>query len=348
VNGRNQSLDVLRGFDILLVLGHHSFYFSLWHRSGWIGVDLFFVLSGFLISGLLFAEYKRTAAFDFKRFFIRRALKIYPPYYFFVLVFLPFTLHRVTVADFTFMQSYLQAFWSHGWSLSVEEHFYVLLPFALLLSSKLRPRSNFGWIPYTLPVLIAFCLLMRLRLGPGAAHHSTDATHLHLDALFAGVTLSWMHHFTVRGIRIKHAALAGLVGAALLIPACLLDRETFVMYTWGFTSNLLGFACILVWALNTPTLAKLTALSAIGRYSYSIYLWHWPVAGLAVLVWPNTFPFFAAYVLVAIGIGVVMSEMVEVPMLKLRDRMTSGSSKTNDVCLTLPAGVAPLVVGRNP
>jgi peptidoglycan/LPS O-acetylase OafA/YrhL len=327
VNERNQSLDVLRGIAILLVLGRHSFYFSLWHRVGWIGVDLFFVLSGFLISGLFFAEFKRTARLDLKRFFIRRGFKIYPPYYFFVLLLLPFTFHQVTAADVTFMQSYFPAFWGHGWSLSIEEHFYVLLPFVLLTSAKLRPRSNFAWIPYALPVLLAFCLLMRSRLGAHATHQMMDATHLHLDALFVGVTLSWMHHFTLRGIRTSHGALLGIVGLALLVPACLFDLESFPMYTWGFTSNLLGFSCILVWALNTPFVAKIPALSTIGRYSYSIYLWHWPIAGLAALMWRNTLASFAAYILAALSVGVAMSEIIEVPMLNLRDRLIPGLSR---------------------
>jgi Acyltransferase family len=71
VNSRNQSLDVLRGIAILLVLGRHFNYFPLWRQAGWIGVDLFFVLSGFLISGLLFQEYKNTGKLDVRRFILR-------------------------------------------------------------------------------------------------------------------------------------------------------------------------------------------------------------------------------------------------------------------------------------
>jgi peptidoglycan/LPS O-acetylase OafA/YrhL len=75
---RNQSLDVLRALAVLLVMGRHFPYYALWGRVGWIGVDLFFVLSGFLISGLLFQEYKRTGMIDFWRFMFRRGLKIWP------------------------------------------------------------------------------------------------------------------------------------------------------------------------------------------------------------------------------------------------------------------------------
>src|SRR5438552_10759297 len=64
---RNRSLDVLRGVAVLLVIGHHHPYFPIWHRAGGVGVDLFFVLSGFLISGLLFSEYKRSGRIDFLR-----------------------------------------------------------------------------------------------------------------------------------------------------------------------------------------------------------------------------------------------------------------------------------------
>ena len=78
---RNESLDVLRCIAVLLVVGHHLPYYALWGRIGWIGVDLFFVLSGFLISGVLFHEYKCTGTLNIKRFLIRRGLKIYPSFY---------------------------------------------------------------------------------------------------------------------------------------------------------------------------------------------------------------------------------------------------------------------------
>jgi peptidoglycan/LPS O-acetylase OafA/YrhL len=320
MNSRNQSLDLLRGVAILLVLGRHSSYYSFWERIGWIGVDLFFVLSGFLISGLLFTDYKRTGNINWRRFFIRRSLKIYPPYYFFAFLLLPYTYHSVHVADFTFMHAYWQSLWRHGWSLSVEEHFYILLPIILVLSLKLSLRSPFRWIPYAFPVIVLACLAMRLHLGPGAEHHSTDATHLHIDALFAGVTLSWFHHFTESGIRTKHSLLIALIGFVILLPACFFDLREYIAYTVGFTTNLIGFSCILVAAINSKWLPKVPLLSSIGRYSYSIYLWHWPIAWGTAVLWSSGFISFWGYVLLSLAIGIIASEIIEFPVLKLRDK----------------------------
>src|SRR5262245_40410993 len=86
---RNLAPDLLRALAVLLVLGHHLWpapadgsvpgrvLFDLWHRGGWVGVDLFFVLSGFLVSGLLFAEYARSGRISPWRFYVRRGFKIY-------------------------------------------------------------------------------------------------------------------------------------------------------------------------------------------------------------------------------------------------------------------------------
>src|SRR5258706_12209135 len=93
---RNQALDILRGIAILIVLGRHLFFlptdlpppadlfFRTWIRCGWAGVDLFFVLSGFLVSGLLFQEFARNGNVAVSRFLIRRGFKIYPAFYVFL------------------------------------------------------------------------------------------------------------------------------------------------------------------------------------------------------------------------------------------------------------------------
>jgi peptidoglycan/LPS O-acetylase OafA/YrhL len=78
---RNERLDILRCIAILLVFGRHGFIYGTWMNVGWAGVDLFFVLSGFLISGLLFNEYQKTGEISLKRFYLRRGFKIYPAFW---------------------------------------------------------------------------------------------------------------------------------------------------------------------------------------------------------------------------------------------------------------------------
>src|SRR5579871_627813 len=174
-------LDFLRGIAILLVVGSHAAMPSqaaghlnslvwTWQSWGWTGVDLFFVLSGFLIGGLLFREIKTYGRLDVPRFIIRRGFKIWPMYYVFLCLgflvvmlknhfsfahtghlFLPYLFHlqnydpnglidrpREAVAMFTV---------NHAWSLAVEEHFYLLLPFLLLWLGGTKGVSRLSWFP---------------------------------------------------------------------------------------------------------------------------------------------------------------------------------------------------------
>ncbi|MGH9560345.1 MAG: acyltransferase family protein, partial [Terracidiphilus sp.] len=135
---RNRRLDILRGIAVLLVVFYHGRVQDRLIGAGWAGVDLFFVLSGFLISGLLFAEYKRTGSINLKRFFIRRGLKLYPAFYF--LLFVTFVLEHATqhvrplgayLSEMFYVQNYGPSVWTHTWSLAVEEQFYILLPLFL-------------------------------------------------------------------------------------------------------------------------------------------------------------------------------------------------------------------------
>lgn len=133
-NIRLRELDFLRGIAIILVLIRHSYINRFLVNMGWIGVDLFFVLSGYLVSGLLFKEYKRFGEINIKLFLIRRGLKIYPifyitaiPYIFIKILSNKFSLSHL-LGDLFFLQNYvsnLGYLYPAGWSLAIEEHFYL-------------------------------------------------------------------------------------------------------------------------------------------------------------------------------------------------------------------------------
>ena len=128
------------------MLARHYDYPGVWSKSGWSGVDLFFVLSGFLISGLLFSEYQRNGSIDLKRFWIRRAFKIYPAFYamilfVIILCFKAGSLTRHIFSDLFFVQDYVSPMAEHGWSLAVEEKFYFALPVILWIAMRFKkPR----------------------------------------------------------------------------------------------------------------------------------------------------------------------------------------------------------------
>jgi peptidoglycan/LPS O-acetylase OafA/YrhL len=316
MNSRNQSLDVLRGIAVLLVIANHYRYY-IFCRVGWIGVDLFFVLSGFLISGLLFSDLQAHGKISLSRFFIRRGLKIYPAFY----VFLGFTalivpMRQGIFSEIFFLQSYLPRMWGHTWSLAVEEHFYIALPLILLLLVRFKRLT---WIPAISGVLVVACLGLRIV----TALHSTEMeavlcpTHLRIDALFAGVTLGYFYHFRREEFMVASRVWVIWFGLLLLLPSLLTDTSDSLLFSIQALMNLAGFAMIVLWAV--PRKLHLAPIAQIGEYSYSVYLWHL----LVTAFWRNykiTFVTFWADVLTCLAVGIAMALMVETPVLHLRDR----------------------------
>jgi len=326
---RNQSLDALRGIAILLVLGRHFGYYSLWYKIGWAGVDLFFVLSGFLISGLLFREYIETGKIRFGRFIVRRAFKIWPPLYIFLLVISLFiargaaqfpwadVLHSALFVRNYYMSRQGSYILGHTWSLCVEEHFYLLLP--LLLVSMIRMQKSVRAVIPLFVVSAAACLWLRIALRPEDAY----ATHFRIDDLFAGVALGYLYHFRADWFRKLTGHSSLLVAAILVSPVARFEWRDRDLQTWGLTSILLGFALLLAWSVSRKPPMLLKPLAKVGVFSYSIYLWQQPVSMLFLKLGSSSAVVYWLYVCAAIATGVIMAKLIEFPALRLRDRLLS-------------------------
>lgn len=288
--GRLQALDVLRGVAILLVLGRHLGYvdqmppsvitpfYRCWQHMGWAGVDLFFVLSGFLVSGLLFREHLRHGRLDLVRFYIRRGLKIYPGFYVLmgltVLALLgaqysglllrfagkdavPASVWWRVFHDAIYVQNYWLGLWPHTWSLAVEEHFYLLLGLSFLpVLARRRKSAEDPFRPLLTGIPLVALVVLGLRLATAAGGQVSFArmgmpTHLRLDSLLWGVWLSYFHHYhqaaLARFVEGRQPVLV-LAAAALVSPAFLCDLETSAfLLTYGFT--LIALGCMILVAL---------------------------------------------------------------------------------------------------
>ena len=356
---RNLELDGLRGIAILMVIFCHTILFRApgWESpvvlSGWAGVDLFFVISGFLISGLLFAEYRRNGTIRFKRFAIRRALKIYPAFYALVILSVFINLRTtnpkvVLVAflhDLFFMQSYASGTYGHFWSLSVEEHFYILLPLALyfmMRRSKPEDADPFRFVPWLFAIVAPAVLIARLLTARYVVPFNWQThlfpTHLRIDSLLFGVLLSYWANFHSEkfwGFVRPRCHLFLLVGIFLVSPLFLVSQYDRWMYTFGFTVLYAGFGALLLGMLSVrvelwPKVLQLVprTLAFIGGYSYSIYLWHIPWLMLLGYLHVIRIPYLglAAFVFGAIAVGIVTSKLIEIPAIRLRDRLYPSST----------------------
>jgi peptidoglycan/LPS O-acetylase OafA/YrhL len=327
MNQRNQSLDVLRGVAILLVLGRHMKGIPLLSSFGAIGVDLFFVLSGFLISGLLFAEFKRTGTIDVKRFWIRRGFKIYPSFYALIAATIAVSLlmtHSMPAyitGDILFLQGYRPHVWAHGWSLAIEEHFYLVLPLLLFFLVKARRTSNpFRLLPAISILISMVCLYMRVRTASVVSDWGwvLMPTHLRIDSLFAGVALGYFAAFDSESFSKAKSPLLPIAGLFMIAPGLLVPG----IFPVGLMFIYVGFSCIVAWSANRSLSSSLIlkAVAWVGVYSYSIYLW----GALAVIGFDRITPHWwkaPAYFVFAIGVGVLMSKLIEQPALRLRDRI---------------------------
>jgi peptidoglycan/LPS O-acetylase OafA/YrhL len=344
--GRRLDLDVVRGLAIVLALGWH---FSkeptgnpvidvlTWPGDtfGWAGVDLFFVLSGFLLGRLALTEHARTGRFDGRRFTARRLLKLWPVLYLFLAVQAlagPEPWASYLWQNALHVQNYAGTSLTHLWSLAVEEHFYLALAVLFPLFAKRRGT------PRRLAAILVGVLFAALALRFWGALDGVSEvrlqwrTHFRVDSLAAGVLLAlvsvhWPERFErLRGQRLPLTAAFGL-GVLYLAT---IGKEGFVGGTLGYTIAYLTAAALLLLLYRAAWIPRARLVTApmafLGRYSYGIYIWHVFAAAVALdllgLAPESSTPTAAvARYGVAIAVGVVATAVVERPVLRLRDRV---------------------------
>ena len=283
---RQLSLDGVRAMAILIVVAYHTATSKL--PGGWAGVDLFFVLSGYLITRNLLAEQAWSGRIDIPRFYLRRALRLLPAF----AMLLGFELLRALTEPAhkreilgsigiaaSYMMNWCRAFdWApqghlgHSWSLAMEEQFYLLWPLALLL---LRRRA----LPWLL-LAIAAITLWRLHLSlAGAVFERTyNGFDTHADTLLLGCVLALLP---------GQDALVRRAGRSVLLPLALLGgiavgAPLYSMGTQAVGLSLSGIAAawIVLAARGDGWLARKLShrrLAYVGQISYGWYLWHFPL-----------------------------------------------------------------------
>lgn len=358
-------LDTLRALAIVLVVFHHytlfvsrSDTFGWIGEIGWVGVDLFFALSGYLIGNQIFAAMRSEAGLSLPRFYARRFLRTLPNFYVVLALYALWPwfrggLEMPPLWEFlTFTQNLNltpgTAF-SHAWSLCIEEQFYVLLPALALVVASLRGSLRWAW----LAVALAFAAGMAVRatmwqeLVDGSAQPRLNyykyiyySTFCRFDELVAGVALALLknyHQGAWRRITANGNVMLAAGASVCAVASWLFldNREGFAVTVVGFPLLALGFALLILAALSERSVLRDTRVpgaASLALWAYAIYLTHKQIGILArepmiKLGYPPG-SLVAIMVIMALSLlsGWLLFKLVETPFMALRERYVPTNS----------------------
>jgi len=357
VRQKMPELDTIRGIAILSVLFYHGFFWSnggtglqgaarlfVWlTRFGWLGVNLFFVLSGFLITGILVESKPRIDYY--KRFYIRRALRILPAFYalLFVLALMPSQNGRYLFLSLFYLSNLAPLFaipmtYTMLWSLAVEEHFYLIWPLVVR-------RLSFRWlIVWAIAVVVAVPGIRAMAFGPTLLEGFAYYTWFVADGVATGAMLALFVRipgFTRRNLaQLSGGAIAltvvllaggapwGMLTRRRILGAMLMLSASHFLFLGLIGLSLLAGTSRWSWIVNRPI------LRFFGNVSYGLYLIHWLVFiwydDVVKKFWPDLYPRAGRFGLITLRfvcVGSVATALaylsrcfVEEPFLHLKDR----------------------------
>jgi peptidoglycan/LPS O-acetylase OafA/YrhL len=336
-------LDGLRAISIgLVVISHFVGALGLQINTtvGNLGVRVFFVISGFLITSILASEFEKTSNLNLKKFYFRRTLRIFPAYYFYISVIFLFTLigfydisKRSFISPLTYTSNYLfPNVWElgHTWSLSVEEQFYLLFPGILLILGLRRTKKLLLFIILVAPVI----RLINLNDTPPSSDGLVTqwlafGFHTNMDALATGCLLSLGRkelHLNEHYIKFLDSPKIVPVLPVIIFFVIFCSGFTFAFFSLGFTIMNIAIALTIDWLivnhesdfgkiLNSPSFVF------VGTLSYSIYLWQQPFINYSE---GKTWTLFPFNIILMILFSLFSYFVVEKKFLQLRQSWEKG------------------------
>jgi peptidoglycan/LPS O-acetylase OafA/YrhL len=358
-------LDHLRTIAISLVFLFHYRMFAHpdWIDSagafGWTGVDLFFVLSGYLIASQLFATVAKGQPLSLKEFFTKRFFRIVPAYAFIVAIyfFVPAFREWGQLPSWWRFATFTQNFgldlsktrtFSHAWSLCVEEHFYLLLPLIIAACLYFKAGKKAVWIIISLFIAGFICRLISWytmvepmsasgRFGVEWYKWIYYPTYNRLDGLLTGVGIAGLFQFypDIRERITRHGNLLLLAGLVLITGCYFLceDEFSFAASIAGFPAVAIAYGCLVMAAVSPTCILykfKSRVSSSIATLSYSTYLSHKGIVHLAqeyggrLGLTTDSNIVFVVCIIASLLAALLMRYIIEKPFLRIRNRFIAG------------------------
>ena len=344
--GHIPGLDGLRALSVLIVIAAHMGFEHL--IPGGFGVTVFFFISGFLITRLLLAEALKKGGIKLGKFYMRRAIRLYPALLFMVYIsaclYMIMGYGRPALMEVAAAVGYFTNFyqvservagtlpfmpWTHLWSLAVEEHFYLGFPLLVIFF-----RNNFRHLALALVGIIGAAALWRMHIAFNtnlpAADYNYMMTDARIDSLAWGCLLSVILHIKGTAKSMKHMIgfIPTVLGFAGLAASFLIRDESF-RYTLRFTVQGLSIFVLILnlyyWRMLDFAFSILDwkPLAWIGSVSYALYLWHVPLLDLFVRGFGDSFSVRIAAVALSFAVAAFSYHWVEKPFIMLRRKFGS-------------------------